>query len=526
MLELHVYDFDGTLFDSPLPPDDWSKGMGTWFESPGSLLPPCVPEHPGSEWWNGDVVASAKQSIANPNVFAIMMTGRTNQVGLRYRIAELLDSAGLDFDAVYLKKGFTSTPDFKAHMLGKILRRFPDISLVKIWDDRHNHLPIFSEVIEGMGISVETYPVNYFSNPAGCNTEEMNEALGRKDYANVYKTAAQAHRGQTRRSGEPYFSHPSSVRNIVRRYYPNDKIAQLAALLHDTLEDAPKIGTVKSLEEMEEKILNAIGNQDIAYEVLETVRQVTHESGDYTSYIVGLLSKPRALRVKLSDMEHNLQTAGTRQRDKYSTAITAVANITDGAPPTGISARHWKKILKMIQPAELREVRDLVKRFLLESSSIRQFVRGVLSESVGDSEHIFMNDLDPTMPVIILYPNSPKYEFFKDYFKNTHAFNWLEKNVMFVDGHAVEQGWFTEDHLLVMQAHELGHKVAGHIEKQQVDHRDPVLEREADWVGYNILKNRGYDSAAGLHETEFEIRYGVKPDAVAGEMVHLMDVIQ
>jgi len=898
-LELHVYDFDGTLFGSPLPPDGWPKGMGTWFESPGSLLPPCVPEHPGSEWWNSNVVASAKQSIANPNVLAIMMTGRTNRVGLRYRIAELLDSAGLDFDAVYLKEGFTSTPDFKAHMLGKILRRFPDISLVKMWDDRHNHFPIFSETVKNMGVSIETYPVDHFSNPAECDVEEMNEALGRKDYVNVYRTAAQAHRGQTRRDGEPYFSHPSSVRNIVRRYYPNDRVAQLAALLHDTLEDAPRIGTVKSLEEMEEKILGAIGDKGVAYEVLETVRHVTHESNDYTSYIMGLVSKPRALRVKLSDMEHNLQTASPRQRDKYGAAIMVIANITDGAPPTGISARHWKKILKMIKPAELKEVRDLIKRVLLESTSrptrvkmempmpddlmplhqrfkssgyklyivggavrdlilgkepkdydlatdatpdkvmlilrrhgnikmdltgkdfgvvrawtpagneyeiatfredvgegrrpdavkfttieddvnrrdltvnalfydldtgevvdyvggiedvetatiravgdpkqrfnedrlrilravrfaarmggdidgktkdiiksdprldlvsedriqdelkkgikqaksiphfiellmelnlmdqvfpgltvspsgsnhrdyviqialllmgneskdittvlknmrysnddikeitflielskitgdtapalkkdqqkrvrmdpnriigfanelgfdikpfmkylkmppaanprdlmaqgikgpqlgvalakkekeayeslfegIRQFVRGVLSESVGDSEHIFMNDLDPTMPVIILYPNSPKYEFFKDYFKNTHAFNWLEKNVMFVDGHAVEQGWFTEDHLLVMQAHEYGHKVAGHIEKQQVDHRDPVLEREADWVGYNILKNRGYDSAAGLHETEFEIRYGVKPDAVAGEMVHLMDVIQ
>ena len=509
--ELHVYDFDGTLFKSPAPPVDWDKGMGAWYSAPGSLLPPCVPANPGNEWWYENVVESAKQSISDPSVLAVMMTGRSNNTGLRYRIAELLNNKNLDFTAVYLKEGVEDTAVYKSIMLEKLLKKFPSIQSVHMWDDRHHHFESFENTVKLGGISFMSHPVNHISKAAKCNTVSVNESIGKKDYESVYKTAQQAHLGQLRRSGEPYFSHPSSVRNIVRKYYPKDKISQLAALLHDTLEDAPKYGTVKSVREMEDKIIKAIGNKAIADEVLKTVRRVTHETGNYTSYVLNLLPHPRALRVKFSDMEHNLQTASDKQRDKYNMALTAVANLTGGGPPTGVSVTQWNKLFKMSKPKELNEVRAFIKKVLSESA---------------DPVDVGVNELDPTMPVITIYPEAEQYEQFREYFKNTHAFNWLEKNIMIVDGAAVREGWFTDDHLLVMQAHELGHKVAGHIEKQQLNHRDPILEREADWVGYNILKNRGYEAAALLHKKEFEDRYGTSPDKVAGEMVHLMDVIQ
>lgn len=485
--------------------------MGDWYASPGSLLPPCVPEVPGSEWWYSPVVSSAMQSMSNAGAITIMMTGRVNNAGLRYRIAELLDGKNLDFDAVYLKEGTSDTVGFKSEKLAKLLEMFPSVESVHMWDDRHHHFDRFEEVVTGMGKKFMPHPVEHESKPADCKMTSVNESIGKKDYESVYQTARQAHLGQLRRSGEPYFTHPSSVRNIVRKYYPKDKIAQLAALLHDTLEDAPKYGTVKSVREMEDKIIKAIGNKAIADEVLKTVRRVTHETGNYTSYVLNLLPHPRALRVKFSDMEHNLQTASDKQRNKYNAALTAVANLTGGAPPTGVSVTQWNKLFKMSKPKELNEVRAFIKKVLSESA---------------DPVDVGVNELDPTMPVITIYPEAEQYEQFREYFKNTHAFNWLEKNIMIVDGAAVREGWFTDDHLLVMQAHELGHKVAGHIEKQQLNHRDPILEREADWVGYNILKNRGYEAAASLHKKEFEDRYGTSPDKVEGEMVHLMDVIQ
>ena len=83
--------------------------------------------------------------------------------------------------------------------------------------------------------------------------KKVEEKFSPDDFKDVYNTARMAHVGQTRRDGSEYFSHPSEVRNITAKFYPKDRVAQLAALLHDSLEDAPG-STVSSEEEMEEFI--------------------------------------------------------------------------------------------------------------------------------------------------------------------------------------------------------------------------------------------------------------------------------
>ena len=105
---------------------------------------------------------------------------------------------------------------------------------------------------------------------------EQGLSFSSDDFKDVYATARMAHMGQMRRDGKEYFSHPSEVRNIVRRFYPKDYISQMAALLHDSLEDAPGL-TVDSVEEMEGFIRGSISNPDVGDEVLRVVRAVTHE---------------------------------------------------------------------------------------------------------------------------------------------------------------------------------------------------------------------------------------------------------
>ena len=157
MAELHLYDFDGTLFRSPHEPMVWE---GTWWGDVRSLLPPCVPERPGSEWWVGNVVAQAKKSIGNANVLALLSTGRLDRSGFRYRIPELLKQKGLTFDEVRLAppKG---TLNFKKSLLSSKLSRYPDISVVRIWDDRPSHLRAFKDVAEKMGISEENIHLHH-----------------------------------------------------------------------------------------------------------------------------------------------------------------------------------------------------------------------------------------------------------------------------------------------------------------------------------------------------------------------------
>lgn len=154
----------------------------------------------------------------------------------------------------------------------------------------------------------------------------------------------------------------------------------------------------------------------------------------------------------------------------------------------------------------------------------RQRLRGIIKEAVaktpGASEPVvFKSDLDPSMHVVVVYPENERYPEVAPVFKQKgHAF-LADTNIMVVDGEALGEPWFTQDHLTVIQAHELGHKLAGHVGLSS--HDNPEMEREADWLGYNILKNRGITSAADLHEEEYQARYGSLPDADSYLMKHL-----
>ena len=54
----------------------------------------------------------------------------------------------------------------------------------------------------------------------------------------AFETAAKAHEGQLRKSGEPYITHPVAVAKILAEL-GLDRATIIAALLHDTVEDTP-----------------------------------------------------------------------------------------------------------------------------------------------------------------------------------------------------------------------------------------------------------------------------------------------
>jgi len=59
------------------------------------------------------------------------------------------------------------------------------------------------------------------------------ELIGR-----AYEVAASWHQGQTRRSGDPYITHPLAVATILAEAGADDEML-CAGLLHETIEDTP-----------------------------------------------------------------------------------------------------------------------------------------------------------------------------------------------------------------------------------------------------------------------------------------------
>lgn len=230
------------------------------------------------------------------------------------------------------------------------------------------------------------------------NKQAVKEKFSPEDFKDVYNTARMAHVGQSRRDGSEYFSHPSEVRNIARKFYPKDNVVQMAALLHDSLEDAPG-STVSSVEEMEEFIKGSIQDPAAADEVIRVVRALTHEKGgDYLSYVVDLMGDVPTLRVKLSDMVHNLtDNPSPKQKTKYKSAIDAISAMTGGKAPKGISDKHWNTLTSLVADVEGAVMKEVLSKdtydainkkvdeFGYNSEGLYELVLKIFNQ-MGDSE--------------------------------------------------------------------------------------------------------------------------------------------
>ena len=107
--------------------------------------------------------------------------------------------------------------------------------------------------------------------------------------------ATEKHKGQFRKGGAKYITHPIAVCEFVREQGFGIDF-QIAALFHDLLED-----TDTTVDEIVH-----YGNE----EILKAVKLLTKEKGyEMSEYIAGIRSNEIAFAVKAADRLHNLRCA-------------------------------------------------------------------------------------------------------------------------------------------------------------------------------------------------------------------------
>jgi hypothetical protein len=144
--KLAVFDFDGTLVDTPLP----EEGKKTYKEKTGKDWP-----HAG--WWGQpmsldmsvfdmptipNVISDYKKEITNPDTMVVMVTGR--MVKLTDLVKDILNRHGLRFHEYHFNRG-GSTDSAKKKTFDQILSQHPSIKEVSIYDDRSEHIAIFKQ---------------------------------------------------------------------------------------------------------------------------------------------------------------------------------------------------------------------------------------------------------------------------------------------------------------------------------------------------------------------------------------------
>ena len=119
----------------------------------------------------------------------------------------------------------------------------------------------------------------------------------------AYATAEKAHRGQTRKSGEPYITHPVAVATILAEVGMTSPTLA-AALLHDTVED-----TDYSLEQLTADFGQAIAQLVDGVTKLDKIRYGERaQSETLRKMIIAMSRDIRVLLIKLADRLHNART--------------------------------------------------------------------------------------------------------------------------------------------------------------------------------------------------------------------------
>ncbi len=130
---------------------------------------------------------------------------------------------------------------------------------------------------------------------------EVNETLLNKAY--VY--AMQKHGGQTRASGDPYFSHPLEVAAILTEMHLDESTVAVA-LLHDTIEDTS--ATRHEIEDLFGEDIARLVDGLTKLKKLDLVSKRAAQAENLRKLLLAIADDVRVLLVKLADRLHNMRT--------------------------------------------------------------------------------------------------------------------------------------------------------------------------------------------------------------------------
>jgi GTP diphosphokinase / guanosine-3',5'-bis(diphosphate) 3'-diphosphatase len=179
--------------------------------------------------------------------------------------------------------------------------------------------------------------------------------------AQAYGTAHAAHRGQVRKSGEPFVYHPLATADILADLRL-DSTTIAAALLHDVLED-----TDLSKEELETRF-----GQEVAGIVDGVTKLKRLPSGNFEEaraeslrkMIVAMSRDVRVIIIKLADRLHNMRTLAYLKRENQLKKATETLEIyAPLAHRLGIYSLKWELedlAFATLHPRRYAEIKRLV----------------------------------------------------------------------------------------------------------------------------------------------------------------------
>ncbi|MFC8147003.1 RelA/SpoT family protein [Streptomyces paradoxus] len=200
----------------------------------------------------------------------------------------------------------------------------------------------------------------------------------------AYVLAESSHRGQMRKSGEPYITHPLAV-TLILAELGAETTTLTASLLHDTVED-----TDVTLDQVRDQF-----GEEVRYLVdgvtkLEKVDYgAAAEPETFRKMLVATGNDVRVMSIKLADRLHNMRTLGVMRPEKQERIAKVTRDVLIPlAERLGVQALKTELedlVFAILHPEEYAHTRELIVRNATRAddplAEVADEVRGVLREA-------------------------------------------------------------------------------------------------------------------------------------------------
>ncbi|MEN3333661.1 MAG: diphosphokinase / guanosine-3,5-bis(diphosphate) 3-diphosphatase, partial [Blastocatellia bacterium] len=178
----------------------------------------------------------------------------------------------------------------------------------------------------------------------------------------AYLFSARQHRGQIRKSGEPYLVHPLEVANILAEL-KLDPVCVATGLLHDTVED-----TETTIQDIEEYF-----GSEIAHLVdgLTKISKLDHASSEerqalnMRKMLLAMVDDVRVVLVKLADRLHNMRTLeymhGEKRKRIAQETLDVYAPIAHRLGMSRVRGELEDLAFRFLEPEEYQKLKESVE---------------------------------------------------------------------------------------------------------------------------------------------------------------------